>query len=201
MDVQHFVVRTFPQEFPFAMSLLEGFVLFVLRYQITKPSMCIFAIRYRPFLQGFKYQEALGELEGFLDSQDYDSLAIVGDFSMDFGRSARQHLSDLIQFMDANDLLAKDLDFADIEFTYESDDGSVDRGWIVYLYLPMYCIEFTKYIYCVMVQIFRTIVHYVSSYIGFPLPHLFLHAALVCPLIVWHGIRLLMSKFILTNHW
>ena len=28
-----------------------------------------------------------------------------------------------MQFMDANDLQVKDLDFADIEFTYESDDG------------------------------------------------------------------------------
>ena len=31
--------------------------------------------------------------------------------------------------MDANDLLAKDLDFADIEFTYESDDGTC-RSWL-----------------------------------------------------------------------
>ena len=58
-----------------------------------------------------EYQEALGE--GFLDSQVYDSLAIVSDFNIDFCRSARQHSSDLIQFMDANALLAKDLDFAD----------------------------------------------------------------------------------------
>ena len=32
--------------------------------------------------------------------------------------------SDLMQFMDANNLQVKDLDFADIEFTYESDDGT-----------------------------------------------------------------------------
>ena len=60
-----------------------------------------------------EYQEALGELESFLDSQVYDSLAIVGDFNIDFSHSARQRSSDLIQFMDANALLAKDLDFAD----------------------------------------------------------------------------------------
>ena len=48
---------------------------------------------------------------------------------MDFSRSARQRSSDLIQFMDANDLLAKDLDFADIEFTYESD-GRTRRSWL-----------------------------------------------------------------------
>ena len=113
-----------------------------------------------------EYQETLGELEGFLGSQDYDSLAIVGDFSIDFSRSARQRSSNLIQFMDANDLLAKDLDFADIEFTYESDDGT--RRSLMYLYLPVYGIEFTKF---------------------------------VCPLTVWHGIRLQMSKFMLINHW
>ena len=60
-----------------------------------------------------EYQEALGELEGFLDSQVYDSLAIVGDFNIDFSRLARQRSSNLIQLMDANALLAKDLDFAD----------------------------------------------------------------------------------------
>lgn len=73
---------------------------------------------YLPFNTGLssgvlEYQEALKELKGFLDSQDYDSLAIVGDFNIDFSRSARQRSSDLIQFMDANDLQAKDLDFAD----------------------------------------------------------------------------------------
>ena len=41
-----------------------------------------------------EYQEALGELEGFLDSQVYDSLAIVGDFNIDFSHSARQRSSD-----------------------------------------------------------------------------------------------------------
>jgi len=44
----------------------------------------------------------------------------------------------------------------------------------------------------------RTIVHCVP---GLPLPHLFLHTALICPLIIWHGIRLPMSKFVLINHW
>lgn len=35
----------------------------------------------------------------------------------------------LIQFMDANDLQANNLDFAAIEFTYESDDGAL-RSWL-----------------------------------------------------------------------
>ena len=34
-----------------------------------------------------------------------------------------------MQFLDANDLQVKDLDFADIEFTYESDDGT-RRSWL-----------------------------------------------------------------------
>ena len=43
VDVQYFIVRTSPQRFPFAMSHLEGFVLYALKYQITV-SMCVFAI-------------------------------------------------------------------------------------------------------------------------------------------------------------
>ena len=34
-----------------------------------------------------------------------------------------------MQFMDANDLQVKDLDFADIEFMYESDDGT-HQSWL-----------------------------------------------------------------------
>ena len=37
-----------------------------------------------------------------------------------------------MQFMDVNDLQVKDLDFADIEFTYESDDG-MRRSWLDYV--------------------------------------------------------------------
>ena len=34
-----------------------------------------------------------------------------------------------MQFTDANDLQVKDIDFADIEFTYESDDGTY-QSWL-----------------------------------------------------------------------
>ena len=34
-----------------------------------------------------------------------------------------------MQFMDANDLQVKDIEFADYEFTYESDDG-MRRSWL-----------------------------------------------------------------------
>jgi len=36
------------------------------------------------------FQEALGELDGFLVAQDFDSLAIVGDFNVDFCRTDRR---------------------------------------------------------------------------------------------------------------
>ena len=54
--------------------------------------------------------------------------------NIDFSCLARQCSSDLIQFMDANDLLAKD---PDIEFTYESDDRTHRSRLDMYLYLPI----------------------------------------------------------------
>lgn len=59
-----------------------------------------------------EYIETLGELVGFLDSQEYDDLAIVGDFNTDI---CRQRVNDLKRFMSVNDLIAKDLDFTDIQ--------------------------------------------------------------------------------------
>ena len=71
------------------------------RLKISDNEMLLLVCVYLPSDTGlssgiFEYQEALGELEGFQDSQVYDSLAIVGDFNMDFSRSARQCSSDLI---------------------------------------------------------------------------------------------------------
>ena len=58
----------------------------------------------------FEFQETLDQLEGFIDSQDYDMLAVVGDFNVDFSRTDRRHTNDLSQFMHTNSLIAKDLD-------------------------------------------------------------------------------------------
>ena len=89
---------------------------------------------YLPFDNGlypghFEFQETLDQLEGFIDSQDYDMLAVVGDFNVDFSRTDRCHTNVLLQFMHTNSLLPKNLDFADVQFTYKSDDG---LRWIMY---------------------------------------------------------------------
>ena len=71
VDVLYFIIRSFPQGFPFAKSHLEVFVLYALSDNKTLLLVCV----YMPFDTGLsygvlEYQEALGELEGFLDSQD-----------------------------------------------------------------------------------------------------------------------------------
>ena len=75
------------------------------------------------------YLETLGELEGFIDSQSFDRLLIVGDFNVDFEKhlcSARL----LCRFMDDFNVTEADLPFKDsVGFTYERDDGLV-RSWV-----------------------------------------------------------------------
>ena len=44
----------------------------------------------------FDFQETLDQLEGFIDSQDYDMLAVVGDFNVDLDR---RHTNVLLQLM------------------------------------------------------------------------------------------------------
>jgi len=56
----------------------------------------------------------------------------VGDFNVDFCRTDRRHTSELLHFMNSNSLVAKDLDFDGIQFTYESDDGT-HRSWVDYV--------------------------------------------------------------------
>lgn len=75
------------------------------------------------------YLLSLGELEGFIDSQTFDNLAVIGDFNADFDRNnATLHL--LKSFMDDTDLFAIDLDFHDsISFTYKHYDSSA-TSWL-----------------------------------------------------------------------
>ena len=121
---------------------------------------------YMPFDNGLtsghlEFQEALGELEGFLDAQDFDSLAVVGDFNVDFRRTDRHHTSDLLLFMDRNSLIAKDLDFEGIQFTYESDDGA-RRSWVDHVLVSSsFCIEYVRSLLLVVVQTCRIIVQFV----------------------------------------
>lgn len=105
-----------------------------IRLKISDSETLLLICVYLPYDTGLssgnqEYLETLSELEGFLDSQDYDALAIVGDFNTDFRRDGRQRVNDLKHFMTVNNLIAKDLDFADIQFTYESDDG-LRRSWL-----------------------------------------------------------------------
>ena len=75
------------------------------------------------------YLDTLGELEGFLDSVNYDYVIIAGDFNVDFCRASPVN-SLLLDFITSNDLCCVDRAFQDnILFTYESDDGS-RRSWI-----------------------------------------------------------------------
>ena len=100
---------------------------------------------YLPFDNGlysghFEFQETLDQLEGFIDSQDYDMLAVVGDFNVDFSRTDRPQTNDLLQFMYANSLIAKDLDFPDVQFTYESDDG-LHALWVDHVLISPTCVQ------------------------------------------------------------
>ena len=69
----------------------------------------------------------ISELEGFINSQPFNSLLIAGDFNVDFARST-PNTSQLIQFMEEFDLASVDLSYhADVQFTYEGCNSS---SWI-----------------------------------------------------------------------
>ena len=60
-----------------------------LRFTIPDCLTLLLICVYLPFDNGlysghFELQETLDQLEGFIDSQDYDMLAVVGDFNVDF---------------------------------------------------------------------------------------------------------------------
>ena len=75
------------------------------------------------------YLNTIGELQGFIDVQEFDMLLVVGDFNVDFNRSSSL-TSLLLDFMDDNNLVASDLSYqSEIKFTYERDDGSC-HSWI-----------------------------------------------------------------------
>ena len=48
-------------------------------------------------------------------------MTCLHDFNVDFSRTDRRRTNDLLQF--TNSLIAKDLDFPDVQFTYKSDNG------------------------------------------------------------------------------
>ena len=76
-----------------------------------------------------EYLNTLGELQGFIDAQQFDMLIIVGDFNVDFDRQGPL-VPLLLEFMSENCLVASDLSYRSyVGFTYERDDGSC-RSWI-----------------------------------------------------------------------
>ena len=76
-----------------------------------------------------EYLNTLGELQGFIDAQQFDMLIIVGDFNVDFDRQGPL-VPLLLEFMSENCLVASDLSYRSyVGFTYERDNGSC-RSWI-----------------------------------------------------------------------
>jgi len=83
---------------------------------------------YLPTDYGTSTLLALGELDGFIDSQSFDHIIIGGDFNVDFNRSSGP-LNLLSNFMADHDLVAADCAIQhSIGFTYERDDGYC-RSW------------------------------------------------------------------------
>ena len=76
-----------------------------------------------------EYLNTLGEIEGFIVSQQFDNIVLVGDFNVDFDRGGSS-ADLLLDFMTDLNVVACDLSHRNsIGFTYERDDGIV-RSWI-----------------------------------------------------------------------
>ena len=77
------------------------------------------------------YLNTLGELEGFIESQQCDQTLIAGDFNVDFVRTPDGPLpSLLVDFVSDQNYVMCDLSYQEsVNFTYERDDGLV-RSWI-----------------------------------------------------------------------
>ena len=72
---------------------------------------------------------ALAELNGFIDSQSYNSLLLVGDFNVWILIARWTQFADL-NLIDELNLLAVDLSFRpSVKYTFESDDGSC-TSWL-----------------------------------------------------------------------
>ena len=79
----------------------------------------------------------LGELEGFIESQQFDRLVIAGDFNVDFDRSSfcARHIS---LFM--SDLSFQAADRSSIGFTYSRDGGS-SFSWLDHFLCTSTCVS------------------------------------------------------------
>ena len=82
----------------------------------------------------------LGELEGFIESQQFDRLVVAGDFNVDFDRSSfcSRHLS---LFMSDLSLQAADLPYrSSVGFTYARDGGS-SFSWLDHFLCTTTCVS------------------------------------------------------------
>ena len=75
------------------------------------------------------YLHSLGELDGFIDTQNFDHLVFARDINADFRRQGL-HVQALKSFMDDNDLLAADLAYQQsVQYAYVRDHSSV-TSWL-----------------------------------------------------------------------
>ena len=83
---------------------------------------------------------ALAGLNGFIDSQSYNSLLLVGDFNVDFDRGGLNSQF-LTTFIDDLNLSVVDLSFRpSVKYTFESDDGSC-TSWLDHILYDAYLVR------------------------------------------------------------
>ena len=90
----------------------------------------------------------LGELQGFIASQQSDAVLVAGDFNVDFA-PGDPLTSLLLDFVHEENLFSCDLAFQDfVGFTYERDDGLV-RSWIYHILCSQSLITQTSDVYTI----------------------------------------------------
>ena len=113
---------------------------------------CLLICAYMPSESGQSsfggYMTTLGELEGFIESQNCDVVIVAGDLNVDFDRGG--YNAKLLQdFIMELDLYACDLEFrTQVNYTYERDDGLV-RSWIDHILCSQHVSSLVTDIYAV----------------------------------------------------
>ena len=90
--------------------------------------VCVYMPAFVDSSSHMEYLNTVGELQGFIDAQQFDMLIIVGDCGFWLKQGPLVPL--LLEFMSENCLVASDLSYRSyVGFTYECDNGSC-RSWI-----------------------------------------------------------------------
>ena len=94
------------------------------------------------------YLEVMGELKGFIDTQDFDKVVIAGDFNADFNH--RGTTSEyLLNLMNDFQLCTVDLlPCYNVDFTYERDDG-LACSWPDHILINRHCINDISSVMCI----------------------------------------------------